>query len=77
MIKMMPAHIEQGRIVTDAPLPDEENLRSITVLLEFKGTEPRSAKEEAVSRLTGLLKNSGNPESFQEDYVRYLEEKYR
>jgi hypothetical protein len=66
MIKLMPAHIEQGRIVTDAPLPDAEDLRSITVLLEFKGTESRSAKEEAVSRLTGLLKNSEIPESFQE-----------
>lgn len=76
MINVMPAHLEQGRIVTDEHLPDAEDLHSITVLLEFKGTEPRSAKQEAVSRLTGLLKDSENPESFQEDYVRYLEEKY-
>jgi len=76
MIKLMPAHIEQGRIVTDAPLPAADDLRSITILLEFKGTEPRLAKEEAVSRLTGLLKDLENPESLQEDYVRYLAEKY-
>ena len=77
MIKMMPAHIEQGRIVTDAPLPDAKELRSVTVLLEFKGSEPRSTKEEAVSRLTGLLKDSEMPERFQEEYGDYLEEKYR
>jgi hypothetical protein len=77
MIKAIPAHIEEGRIVTDTPLPDVSEIHSVTVLLEFVGTEPRSAKEQAVSRLAGLLKYSDDPEEFQEDYVRYLEEKYR
>ncbi len=83
MTRTIPAHIEDGRVIPDAPLPEE--IRSVAIVVETAETPP-SIQEPAddgttlgFARLFEMFRGVLLPEDYdvKEDYRRYLEEKYR
>jgi hypothetical protein len=72
MIRVIPAHIEDNHVVPDAPLPETDSVRSVSILLELK--EPSSPSiEGGLEKWFGTLKDTGQ---LEEDYADYLEKKY-
>ena len=74
MVRLIPARIENGRVIPSEPLPEGAEVRSVTVLVEV--VEPElTARESTLPRLLGILKTDvPNP---REQYRQHLEEKYR
>ncbi len=66
MVKLIPAHIENGQIVPDAPLPEAASIREVAIQVTLAEPEATAAdsglatsSEERMSafmRLTGLMK---------------------
>jgi hypothetical protein len=44
MIRVIPGHIENNHVVPDAPLPETDSIRSVSIFLEVK--EPSSPSKE-------------------------------
>ncbi len=74
MVRIIPAHIEDGRIVPDGPLPEKDKVRSVSIHVELSGAMPRQDRGSTLPRLLGILKDVDNP---KQEYVDYLERKYR
>ncbi|HOB74781.1 MAG TPA: hypothetical protein PKG54_09660 [Phycisphaerae bacterium] len=74
MVKVIPARISEGNVVPKTPLPSAESIRSIFIVVELADPEESEKRESTLPRMLGLLKGADVSE---EDYVRYLEEKYR
>jgi hypothetical protein len=74
MIKVIPAHLENGHVVPDVPLPEESDIKSVRLLVELSGTEANPRGGSIVDRLHGLLKDEPDIEG---QYREYLERKYR
>ncbi|MBL8798930.1 MAG: hypothetical protein JNM56_33910 [Planctomycetia bacterium] len=74
MIKVIPARMSNGQVVSDAPLPAAHEVRSVSILLEMQ--EPAAPpRESTLPRLLGILtEHPGNP---RQEYGEYLEGKYR
>jgi hypothetical protein len=69
MIKVIPARMSNGHVVSEVPLPAAHEVRSVSILL---AAPPR---ESTLPRLLGILTEPpGNP---QQEYGDYLEGKYR
>jgi hypothetical protein len=77
MIRVIPAHIEGGRVVPDGPIPPPASVRGVSIVFDLGEDRSRSTREAASARLIGLLKDAGDPDRLREEYVGYLEEKYR
>jgi hypothetical protein len=74
MVKVIPAHVENGYVVPDAALPASCQIKSVAILLEVQDTRPPRQGASTFSLLHGILKGyQGDPEA---DYRRHLEEKY-
>jgi hypothetical protein len=74
MIKIIPAHLEDGHAVPDAPLPDLSDIKSVRLLVELTDAEPKPRTGSIVARLHGLLRGH---EVSEQDYRDYLEQKYQ
>ncbi len=74
MIKVIPARMSNGHVVSEVPLPAAHEVRSVSILLEMQ--EPAAPpRESTLPRLLGILTEPpGNP---QQEYGEYLEGKYR
>ena len=72
MIRVIPGHIENNHVVPDAPLPETDSVRSVSILLELR-EPPSSPREGTLEKWFGILKDTGN---LQEDYMDYLEKKH-
>lgn len=72
MISVIPGHIEDNHVIPDAPLPETDSVRSVSILLELK--EPSSPpKKGRLEKWFGILKDNGQ---LEKDYADYLEKKY-
>jgi hypothetical protein len=71
MVKIISAHIVEGRVVPDEPLPDPERVENVSILLSVK---EEKKKESVLPRVYGILKDDGS-DPIQE-YHDYLEKKY-
>ncbi len=74
MVKVIPAHIENGQVVADGPLPAKGDVRSVSIVLELAEASQTKPRDSTLPKLLGLLKDVGDP---QKEYVDYLEQKYR
>ncbi len=74
MVTVIPARITDGNVVPDTPLPPAESVRSVSVVIETADPQPEGKQESTLPRLLGLLKGT---RVSPDDYVQYLEEKYR
>jgi hypothetical protein len=72
MIRIIPGHIEDNHVVPDAPLPETDSIRSVSILLELKEPSP-SREGGGLQKRFGILKDTGH---LEEDYLDYLERKY-
>ena len=67
------AYIESGRVVPVEPLPEESQVRRVTILVEMEEL-PTARPDSALPRLLGILKTDvANP---RQEYRTYLKEKY-
>lgn len=76
MVKVIPAHIENGQVIPESPLPEAAEVRGLSIVVECDVPDSRAVKEAAMSRLVGILKGVDLDDA-HEDYVQYLIEKYR
>jgi hypothetical protein len=74
MIKVIPAHLENGHVVPDVPLPEASDIKSVRLLVELADADPVPSAGSIVDRLHGLLRDHDVSE---QDYRDYLEQKYR
>jgi hypothetical protein len=74
MIKVIPAHLENGHVVPDAPLPEASDIKSVRLLVELSDADVKPRAGSIVDRLHGLLRAHDVSE---QDYRDYLEQKYR
>jgi hypothetical protein len=73
MVKVIPARLENGHVVPEAPLPAAAEIRSVAILLEME-TLPSTEGARRMEKWYGVLKGyEGDP---KEDYRKHLEEKY-
>ncbi|HEV2948435.1 MAG TPA: hypothetical protein VGX70_13740 [Gemmataceae bacterium] len=72
MICVIPGHIENNHVVPDAPLPETDSIRSVSILLEVKEL-PSPSKEGGLEKWFATLKDTGQ---LEQDYLDYLEKKY-
>ena len=73
MVKVIPARIENGHVVPEMPLPAAANVRSVSILVDV-AEPPPIRRESTLPRLLGILKDVGDP---KQEYIEYLEKKYR
>ncbi len=78
MVKVIPARIEDGRIVTDEPLPEASVIESVSVVVRLVSEDPQMEREAALGRL--LARFAGvrmdSDVDVKAEYARSLEEKY-
>jgi hypothetical protein len=75
MVKVIPARIENGQIVPEAPLPPSGEVRSVTIHVEVAEPVQKPPKESTLPRLLGILR--GYTGDAKQEYHEYLERKYR
>jgi hypothetical protein len=75
MVQLIPARIEDGKVVPNLPLPATGAIQSVSILVEVAEPSCQADRAAALSRLRGILKE--NVGDAREEYRRYLEEKYR
>jgi len=73
MVKIIPAHMENGQVIPDAALPPDAEIRKVTILVDLCEKTP-AEEGTIVSKLVGILKDVGDP---REEYGAYLAEKSR
>lgn len=71
MVQRIPARLENGHVVPEAPLP--EKVRSVSILVETEDARP-DRTTSTLEKMTGIIRDPGD---WKADYTQYLEEKYK
>ncbi len=76
MVKVIPAHIENGQVVPNEPLPDTSAIAHVSVVLNLK---PTAQNQSTLADLRGILKGkvTESDEDLKREYVEHLARKYR
>jgi hypothetical protein len=80
MVKVIPARIENGRVIPSEPLPEDSTIEGVSLLLKLKPKTPETGRRSSVlSELRGILqgKVSQSDHDLNREYAEYLEAKYR
>ncbi len=73
MVRIVAAHLSNGQVIPDEPLPAEDEVDKISIVLQVKENGARK-RESFVDKWFGALKGSSDdPEG---EYKKYLEQKY-
>jgi hypothetical protein len=78
MVKVIPARIEQGRIIPSEPLPAESTIEGVSLVLSLKAPAAAGLRSGALAELRGILKGNvpASDEGLERDYADYLARKY-
>ncbi len=75
MVKLIPARVENGYVVPLLPLPETSEFLSVSILVELGDRQELPTNIPVMDKWYGVLKEpAGN---YEEEYLKYLEEKYR
>ena len=75
MVRLIPAHLENGCVVPDAPLPIGSQIRSVAVLVELAEIAAHPKPSSPLQPLAGILKGCPVGDA-REEYHDYLDKKY-
>lgn len=73
MVRIVQAHISNGQIVPDEPLPAADQVERVQIVLEVVDSNQQVDSEDELIWMRGLLKGMDDP---KDNYRGHLEEKY-